>query len=81
MVWEPTFKELVESAALPLLSGTDPRSIGGVEELSMKVTMPVGMPLPPPLATTTAVKITVWPKLLGLIELVRVVLVRLLFTT
>jgi len=47
---------------------------------SLKVTVPPGVPLPQPFTATAAVKVTAWPKLLGLMELTSVVLVASLFT-
>jgi len=79
MVWEPALKGfVVVKVALPaLFTVTIPRIV----EPSLKVAVPVGVPLPPPLAATKAVKLMDWPKMLGLSELVRVVFVGLLFTT
>jgi len=77
MVWEPAIKALVANTAFPALSTAAlPRMIGP----SLKVTVPLGIPLPPPLADTTAVKATDWPKQIGLGALVRVVTVGLVFT-
>ena len=39
----------------------------------MKVTVPVGVPAPGETAATVAVKVTDWPKTLGLVEEVSVV--------
>ena len=44
-------------------------------EPSMKVTVPVGVPLPGAVAVTVAVKVTDWPKTDGLAEEVTTVLV------
>ena len=46
----------------------------------MKVTEPVGVPLPGAAALTVAVKVTDWPKTVGLAEAVTTVLVPSCFT-
>src|SRR5258708_15682190 len=78
MRWTPTASELTEIVALPVAS------IGALRRLavpSLKVTVPDGVPPPPPEAATSAVKVTVWPKTLGLVELDKTVAVLLGFTT
>ena len=54
IAWGPTERALVDRLAIPSLSGAVPR----MSEPSMKVTVPVGTPLPGEAAFTLAVKVT-----------------------
>ena len=58
MEWLPTESELVVKVAVPDERAEEPR----LWPPSLKVTEPVGVPLPEPLALTWAVRVTVWPK-------------------
>src|SRR5260370_33319939 len=78
MVWPQTGSELRVSIPLPVLSRTTEPS---EEEPSVKITVPAGVPAPPPDAVTAAVNVMGCPKTLGFTELERVVMVALWFTT
>ena len=67
---EPTERLLVASRALPPLSVAEP----SVVVPSMKVTVPVGVPLPGAAAVTVAVNVTDWPNTAGLTEAMTAVL-------
>src|SRR5215471_14568311 len=78
MLWLPTTSELTVSVALPALSRvTEPSEVAPSEN----VTIPEGVPAPPPDAVTTAANTTACPKTLGFAELERTVVVVLWFTT
>ena len=62
MVWLPAASELVVHAALPPATVTDGQSVVAP---SLKVTVPVGVPLLPPNA---AVNVTDWPTVEGFID-------------
>ena len=69
--WVATARFAVVKLALPLESVLFPR----VVEPSLKVTVPVGVPLPGAAAETVAVKVTDWPKTDGFADDVTVVVV------
>src|SRR6266853_1990149 len=69
MEWEATLSEVVLSVAWPELRLPVPR----VAAPSLKATVPVGVPAPGAVGATVAVKVTDWPKTLGLVEEVSVV--------
>ena len=73
---EPTERLLVVSVALPPLSVAEP----SVVVPSMKVTVPVVVPLPGAAAVTVAVNVTDWPNTEGFAEAVTTVLVLSWFT-
>jgi hypothetical protein len=61
MAWLPAENELTLMVALPVLSkGADPTVVAP----STKLTLPDGIPAPG--TVTVALKVTVWPKVLGL---------------
>lgn len=62
MVWLPTAKVEVVRVATPRLRLALPIELPSAR----KVTLPVGVPAPAPIAVTVAVKLTDWPKTLGL---------------
>ena len=79
IVWLPAARVEILRIACPVL----PTATGlpnGVP-LSLKVTVPVGMPAPGPFAVTVAVKVTVWPKTDGAGEAATIVVVASCLTT
>jgi len=75
--WLPTVNEVTVTVALPVLSSVAaPTTVPP----SLKVTVPLGVPDPPPEAATIAVRVTAWPKTLGLGLWSRPVDVELLLT-
>ena len=79
MLCEPTAKALVLSVAA---NGPLPEIVllpNGVEP-SLKVTMPVGVPLPGLVMLTVPVNVTDWPKTEGVTLVATVVVVLALFT-
>jgi hypothetical protein len=73
----PTERLDVVNVALPPLSGVEPSGA----PLSLKVTVPVGVPAPGATVATVAVKATAWPDDDGFTEDVTVVVVDAWFTT
>jgi len=65
MAWPPTESEGVENVAVPPLRFALP--LMGTP-LSLKITLPVGVPVPGFTAATVAVNITHWPKTDGLAD-------------
>ena len=78
MLWTPTENDPNEMVALPVLS-TVVEPIAVVP--SVNVTAPVGIAEAVPEATMLAVRVTGWPKALGLGFAVKVIVVAALFTT
>jgi hypothetical protein len=76
MLWVPVLNELLLRFAFPVLSRL---AIPRVVVPSLKRTAPVGLPLLP-CVVTVALKVTLWPRALGLGELVSIVTVAALFT-
>ena len=77
MLCVPTVKDVSERVPFPFASRVAV-PIGALP--SLKLTLPVGIPEAPPAADTDAVKVTAWPKVLGLGVAVRVVVDEFLFT-
>ena len=71
MVWVATDKPPVMKVAVPPLKVAVPSAA----ELSLKVTIPVGVPEPGAFTVTIAVKVTGWPKTDGLLLELSVVVV------
>src|SRR5262249_59959806 len=72
MTWSPAAAKVVLNAAVPPgPTGTVPRTTLP----SMKVTVPVGPPIPGARTETTAVKVTAWPVAAGLTDDVRATVV------
>src|ERR1051326_6871402 len=69
MEWEETLRPLVLKVAEPELNVPVPRVVAP----SLKVTVPVGVPLPGAVAVTVAVNVTDWPETEGLAEEARAV--------
>src|ERR1051325_4250429 len=80
MVWLPTASAAVEQVATPLPFTTCALQPPMLRPLSLKTTVPVGVPLPGALTITVAVKVTDWPKTAWFTEEVIAVLVLALFT-
>jgi len=77
MLWLPAESAVVIKAAVP-----EPLTVAVPSDVapSKKVTVPVGVALPPPEAPVVAAKVMLCPKTLGLAELVRFVAEGLLLT-
>ena len=78
MVWLPRARAEVVNVAWAAVMVTLAASVVAP---SVKVTVPVGVPVPGATATTVAVKVTVWANTDGLGEELTVVLLEALFTT
>src|SRR2546427_570598 len=77
MEWEATESTALVYFTWPALSALVARAVAP----SLKITFPLGVPPPGEVAPTVAVKITDWPKTVGLVEEVRVAVVSALLTT
>jgi hypothetical protein len=73
---EATLNELVLKVAEPALSAFVASEVAP----SLNVTVPVGVPAPAPVGVTVAVKVTDWPKTVGLAEEANAVALPLLLT-
>ncbi len=77
MLWEPTASDDVLKVAVPLVSATLPRDVVP----SIKVTLPVAVPVAGDTAETVAVKVTDCPSEEGFGAAVTLVVVAALLTT